>query len=263
MSSEFKSKKIKELSALARGQLTGRFSIAIPAVLIITVIETVASGLTQVNTLSVSETGYLLSIIITLVVDLLMGIFIYGESVFFLKIARGNQEVSFSDIFSGFKGLTDKTIVVQSVFTLFSLLSLVPTLLIHYGLVFIPEEYLPLSYVGRMVLELIILFVCQLYFGMSFYVLSDHPEWTPSEVLRESLLIMHNKKGKLLLTYLSVIPLFIVSILTFGIGIFWFMPYMQTLLANFYLDSVKEDAWSPFNETKTPSDGSTTLDIRL
>ncbi len=78
---------------------------------------------------------------------------------------------------------------------------------------------------------------------------------------------MKNKKGKLLLTYLSTIPLLIVSFLSLGIGLLWFMPYYNNLLANFYLDAIGEDAWDPEHyvesTTKPPEDDSPTLDIRL
>ena len=77
---------------------------------------------------------------------------------------------------------------------------------------------------------------------------------------------MKKKKGRLALTYLSCIPLFIVSLLACGIGVLWFAPFFQTLLANFYLDLIKEEPWTPKNfntPTNSPGNDSPTLDIRL
>lgn len=266
MNEGYKTKKVKELSAYARSQLIGRYPIAILATLLVTVIEIAATAISQGNVLESSTSGYLLSLLITIIVDLLLGILVFGQANFYLKIARGDETASMGDLFRGIKGLTDKSILTQSVFTGFSVLSLIPAILINFGWVYLPEEYSKYTYIGVTALELIILFISKLYFGMSFYVLADHPKWSVPEILRESLLIMKKKKGRLLLVYLSIIPLFLLSFLACGIGLLWFAPFFNTLLANFYLDAVKEEAWSPIrmNDPKPPrGDDSPTLDIRL
>jgi uncharacterized membrane protein len=266
MDEGYKSKKIRELAADARGQLIGKYGVAILATLIVSSIEILLTLFSQGNSITISTTCYLMSLVITVIIDLLLGILVFGQANFYLKIARGDESLALMDLFRGIRGLTDKAILVQSIFTGFSVISLIPSVLIHFGVVYIPNEYYYYSFIGVTVLEFIIMFISRLYFGASFYILADHPEWSVPEIFRESIYLMKKKKGRLALTYLSCIPLFIVSLLACGIGVLWFAPFFQTLLANFYLDLIKEEPWTPnkFNKpTNSPGNDSPTLDIRL
>ena len=265
MEEKYVQKPIKKLYALARGQLIGRYSVAILVTLLLSAVEVLLSFITGANTITSTTMSYLTSLVITVVVDLLLGILVYGQVNFYLKIARGlNADVI--DIFSGFKGVTDKAILVQSVFTAFSVLSLIPSALIRFEVVYLPKEYETYAGVGVFALELLITFLAKLYFGLSFYILYDHPDWSVPAILRESFNLMKKKKGRYTLTYLCAFPLLLAGFAACGIGLLWFVPFFNTLLANFYLDAVKEEAWDPKGPSDfTPDrkDGSSTLDIRL
>ena len=268
MNEGYKKKSISELYALARGQLIGKYSVAIFMTVTISLINVLLSFLTSANTITSTATGYLTNLLITIIVDLLLGVVSYGQNVFYLNIARG-KVAGISDIFSGFKGLIDKTILIRSVFTVVSFLALIPSILIHFNVIFIPVEYMFWANAAILGLQLLLLFLAGLYFGLSYYILSDHPDWSVPAILSESLMLMKKKKGRLTLVYLRAIPLFIVSLLACGVGILWFMPFFNALLADFYLDATSEEAYDP--ERPAPSDqgptqnpsGSPTLDIRL
>ncbi len=267
MNNSTQSKKIKELAALSRAQLLGKYSIAIFVAFVIGIIRWTISIITEGNVIVSSTTGFLTSTIISLIVDLLLGILIFGQSHFYLKIARGDMNLNISDIFIGFKTNMDKAICIQAIFTGMSLLAFIPSALLHFKILYTPEKYYYYFAIGITVLELLLVFLAKLFFGLSFYILSDNPDWSVTSIFKESLYRMKNKKGKLLLTYLSTIPLLIVSFLSLGIGLLWFMPYYNNLLANFYLDAIGEDAWDPEHyvesTTEPPEDDSPTLDIRL
>lgn len=69
---------------------------------------------------------------------------------------------------------------------------------------------------------------------MSFYILADHPEITVREALNESKRMTQGHKLDLFILQLSFIGWGILATLTFGIGYFWLIPYMQVTMANTY-----------------------------
>lgn len=263
------SKTIRQLAALSRAQLIGKYGLAIFVTLLITTIELGLTLLTEANVITSTPSGYLTGVVISIIVDLLLGILVFGQANFYLKIARGSREFSFADLFRGLKGLTDKTILVQSVFTGFSVLALIPSVLIHFGIIYTPAEYYYYLLIGVDLLQIVLIGLAKLFFGLSVYLLADNPDWSVSQIFKESLYRMKNKKGKLLLTYLSTLPLLILSIIPCGIGVLWFTPYFNNLMANFYLDTIGEEPWAPKPygmppaPTEPPKDDSPTLDIRL
>lgn len=261
--------KLSKLRANARGQLIGKYPVAILATTTVVLIESIVSSLADANTIYSTTSGYLTALVISLVIDLLMGIFHYGEAVFFLKIARGDENVRISDIFSGFKTVMDKSILVQSMFTGFSLLALIPSILVRFDIIFVPEEYSKLCEFGFIALSYLLTFLSYLYFGLSFYLLVDHNDWSALQIFKESLYLMKKKKGRYFMIYLTSIPLLLLGLIACGVGLFWFEAYFKTLLANFYLDAIGEDGFDLLTEKQDPpsspdsSDDSSTLDIRL
>lgn len=69
---------------------------------------------------------------------------------------------------------------------------------------------------------------------MSFYILADHPEITVREAMNESKRMTQGHKMDLFILQLSFIGWGILATLTFGIGYFWLIPYMQVTMANTY-----------------------------
>ena len=73
-------------------------------------------------------------------------------------------------------------------------------------------------------------------YAMTPYILEEHPEigvWEASTRSRE---IMRGHRFDLFWLYLSFIGWAILSILTFGIGLLWLIPYMSASEIGFYED---------------------------
>lgn len=79
-----------------------------------------------------------------------------------------------------------------------------------------------------------------LSYSMTNYILVDRPELSANEAINLSKDMMYGHKFDLFYLYLSFAGWYILCIFTFGIGVLWLMPYIQTAQASFYLD-VKED----------------------
>ena len=71
-------------------------------------------------------------------------------------------------------------------------------------------------------------------YAMTPYILAEHPEMAPTDVLRKSKEMMSGNRWRLFCLQLSFIGWSILSVLTLGIGGLWLTPYMQTATAAFY-----------------------------
>lgn len=141
------------------------------------------------------------------------GCLVVGYVENFMAIARGG-ETEIGRIFNGFKGeKLSKSLVLyllESIYILlWSLLLIIPGIIKAYS------------------------------YSMAFYIMNDHPEYTAKQCLEESRRMMDGHKLDLFLLQLSFIGWIIVGALTFGIGMLWVEPYMQTATACFY-DQIKQ-----------------------
>ena len=83
-------------------------------------------------------------------------------------------------------------------------------------------------------------------YALTPYILLDEPELTARQAITRSCEIMQGRRWKLFCLYLSFIGWGILSVLTFGIGFLWLVPYMNASIAAFY-----EDARAEYEASKT------------
>ena len=77
-------------------------------------------------------------------------------------------------------------------------------------------------------------------YALTPYIIMDEPELTARQAITRSCEIMQGRRWKLFCLYLSFIGWGILSLLTFGIGILWLVPYMNASVAAFYEDARAE-----------------------
>ena len=77
-------------------------------------------------------------------------------------------------------------------------------------------------------------------YALTPYILLDEPELTAKQAITRSCEIMQGRRWKLFCLYLSFIGWGILSLLTFGIGFLWLVPYMNASIAAFYEDARAE-----------------------
>ena len=77
-------------------------------------------------------------------------------------------------------------------------------------------------------------------YAMTPYILIEHPEMSVNKAIDESIYLMDGHKFDYFYLGLSFIGWIILSIMSFGIGFIWLIPYMQTTMAAFYADLKKE-----------------------
>ena len=77
-------------------------------------------------------------------------------------------------------------------------------------------------------------------YALTPYILLDEPELTARQAITRSCEIMQGRRWKLFCLSLSFIGWGILSLLTFGIGFLWLVPYMNASIAAFYEDARAE-----------------------
>lgn len=137
-----------------------------------------------------------------------------GVVTVYTNLIRG-EKAEVGQLFDGFKNFVNAFVLylVNNIFiALWSLLLIVPGIIKTYA------------------------------YSMSFYILRDNPEMTQAEARKASIEMMQGNKWRLFCLELSFIGWILLSILTFGILMFWVAPYMQTAIAAFYEDLKAKNA---------------------
>lgn len=152
---------------------------------------------------------------------ILVGPIYYGFAFCFLKQARDGQPMNVGDLFKGFSDKFGDCLLIgllTSIYTfLWSLLFVIPGIVKAYS------------------------------YRMAYYIKLDHPEYSATQCITESRMMMQGHKGDLFVLDLSFIGWYILGGMCFGIGILWVVPYHQAAVAQFY-DSINVAV--PFESTE-------------
>lgn len=181
----------------------------------------------------------------------------YGLIYSFIKIYR-NEEYSYGDLFtSAFNNFAKVwkvvgnqllKLIVPIILVAVSVFILIGGLTFYVMSNFLESDsstiftilasvFLIVGYIGY-IASLIYLFVKDLLYVLSYYVMHDNPNMTAKQIVEESERIMKGQRGKYFGLELSFFGWVLLAILTFGIGIIFLMPYMQISVAIFYEDRI-------------------------
>ena len=142
---------------------------------------------------------------------LFSGVLTIGMNIILLQISREGAS-GFERMFDGFrKGLGNNivaSILVQVYTFLWSLLFVIPGIVKSYS------------------------------YSMTYFILADNPDMTPTEAINESRKMMDGNKWRLFCLDFSFIGWYLLSILTFGVLLLWIAPYNMMAHAEFY-ESIK------------------------
>jgi uncharacterized membrane protein len=75
-----------------------------------------------------------------------------------------------------------------------------------------------------------------LSYSMTSFIIAENPMIDPMDALAKSQELMRGHKFELFMLHLSFIGWYLLGIITFGIGLFFIIPYVQTAIANFYVE---------------------------
>lgn len=211
----------KDFKNLSLNQLKGNWGKVIGAIVLAYLAIFAISTILQIpsmiqnrfaSSLSLGTSIFLLiiALIFSFITIAIGGCFGYGMCKYFLNFVRtGNAELSY--IFTGFS-YGSHTIMrsfvlslLMSIFVfLWSLLLIIPGIIATYR------------------------------YKQAFFILADDDNITPREALRASSEMMNGHKWELFVLELSFIGWIFLTIITFGIGFIFLVPYMETAYTNYY-----------------------------
>lgn len=72
-------------------------------------------------------------------------------------------------------------------------------------------------------------------YSLTYYLLADNKAIGARKAVKLSTIMTRGYKADLFMLHLSFLPLVLLSIVTFGIGFFWTIPYIESSMSNAYL----------------------------
>lgn len=165
-----------------------------------------------------------------------------GITLYFLKLACG-QPVMLRDLFCCYRSESKKALTLAGAMVLCRAVCLGPS---DY---FAREVMNGLNSSAGYLLLSMAVGIClylplSLGIALSFYLMFDFPQKSGKEILLLCWHLMKGKKLRLLYLELSFLPLTVLSILSFGIGLLWLQPYRQMTYTFFFLDLMNPDGAS-------------------
>ncbi len=192
----------KNLRALSRDSLTGKWGLSVAGTLLYAVLTIIPVIILN----SIFGDGDTPAGISTVYNILITGPMTLGYAMFAMSIFR-KRETSPAEVFYGFErfGKALGLYIVLSIFIfLWTLLLIIPGIIAVFR------------------------------YSMSFYILADNPNMGIMEVINESKKMMQGNKWKFFCLNISFIGWAIVCCFTLGIGFLWLMPYMEVSIIAFY-----------------------------
>jgi len=228
-------KSTTQLKTEARGLLLGKYGIYIAT---LAIFELVILALTSVISFVLptdTTWGAILELILTFIVELISAVFSLGLIHFTLNICR-NKPHKVSDILFGFSSHPDKAIITCFLFGVAEVVCLLPALL--FGILFYVTEKSILMLVTAIfvVIGMVIIVIIHTTYDFIYYVMLDYPNATLRECFDYCKDIMKGHRIRFFYLRVSFMPLYLLSLLSLGIGFLFVLPYENVAIAQFYLD---------------------------
>lgn len=234
-------RKASDFKVLARESMAGNYATPIGALIFMSLLTAVGSGLAAKLFGTSGVFSIVMSQVFSIVVSLIVSIFQAGVSYMFLSICRG-KSISFSDVFYMFRHYPDRVIVVSIILTIIEYIAMSPYLIWVYTRAIPASSDITalmtdlFTMMLLMYLGIVIAQVLTLPFVLCYYLLIDDEEMSAIEAIKGSMAMMKGNYGRYIYLLLSFLGLSILGVCSCYIGFLWIQPYMQATVAEFYLE---------------------------
>lgn len=219
----------------AKEKLTGKYGNAIFALILVSAVTGTISGTVTSFIPAGGWFGNIVSILLTAVVSIFLGVMQTGIAYYFLNVACDMKHASW-DVFYGFQENAGRSIQVSLVHVVLETVCTLPfQILMHVFINSFNYKYLLFAY-AAMFIGYAVMTPFSLAISQSYYLLLDFPDSTARDVIETSIRIMKGHKWRLFKLELSFLPLHILCMLSLGIGYLWLNPYMRMTYTLFFLD---------------------------
>ena len=225
----------EELKCDARANLLGRYAKVVPVHLLYLFVSATFTSLSANISSKKYALAFFLAIAIHVLGLVLANLLHYGLCAFYMNISC-RYPASFIDIFRGFSFRDDRAVRIALRLTLTLLGCELPGVAM-YGLFKMSGNVYILPLVS-LAICLGLTAYCIYYLGMSqcYYLILDFPEKDVDEIIKLSRWLMRGQRFKLFYIHISFIPVYLVSVLSCGIGLLWALPYAEETFTCFHLN---------------------------
>lgn len=219
----------------AKIKLEGFFGLAITAWLLLKCMSYVGSSLSSMLVPGNDATSTILFLLLSTVISVFVGAFNVGLAFFYLSLACGKPCHSLV-IIKVFRDQPEKALKVSLVHTLINFVCLTPSS--YLLLVLIQEKTMTnlMNWLIVLAIGYAIYIPASLFLSQTWYLMVDFPNYTAKEVLRTSCKLMKKHFFRLLFLKISFLPVMLLGLLSFGVGLIWVIPYKEMTYTCFYLD---------------------------
>lgn len=232
-------RKYSELKAMARGRLLGKYGVAVGSLLLMQLIMLILAQITAAAVDRTTVFGIVLYVAINFIVTLIQAVFSVGENSIFLELAC-EQRAKISDLFNGFSRHPDKAIMIQFMIMIRLIFVMIPMIIVAgYMLAYnVVTTELNIAVCVTAVLALIGGIYIRVITSQCLYLLLDYPDYSPKDIMEMSKGMMKGYVWRYIGLVLSFIPMFLLVIVSLGIGYMFVYPYYKMTLTEFYLELV-------------------------
>ena len=176
-----------------------------------------------------------ISALITMFLGVITEMFTCGIYLYFLNVSTG-REAQTADIFRGFRENPSEVFKISAF-----LLS--PSLILSIPVNVVSELYLLTSDTKWLILSVVLFAAAalgalyiHLTYGIAFFVMLDFPSYSAGRVLKIARQKMTGHRTRYFVLDLIFIPMFLLGILSFGVGLIWICPLINESRALFFLN---------------------------
>ncbi len=227
-----------QLKEAAKKQLEGKYGIYIGFLVLIQLVHTFTSIFLSAFFPSTTLASTLLQLAASFIFSIFLGVFQVGICLFSLNIVCGRPPL-IQDMFFGYQNNFEKNLKLSLVVTGISFVSQnIQTLPLNLYRMTKNVTFLYAA-IPVMLASIILFYYVSILFSQTFFLLLDFPSYSAKELLQLSIKVIKGHKKRYLYVDLSFIPLYILGLLSCGVGLLWVIPYQNITMANFYLDLMR------------------------
>ena len=225
-----------EIKTTARGCLEGRYATIVIAYMLARFFTNLPTLLISNMSVSNSTIRDLIDISVGLIIAFIMTVFIVGQNRICLKYIRSKDPVMVNEMWYGFKNLADQTIIA---YFLIIIRMLIPTIPFITCMFFLSRDLANVFWMAASIITGILMFipitVIYLDYVLVFFLIVDHPDEKPANLLAKSKELMKGNRLKYLYLQASFLGMYLLGILSFGVGMLWVNPYVKMAVTKFYI----------------------------
>lgn len=232
-------KSTTELKAESRELLLGKYHNFIMLMLIIEVITSIPSMLASAFS-GRTIVSMIICTIIFFLIELLASILKTGFNFYSLNIGL-NREAQISNLFYCFKYKTNQVILSQLILFAIDLICLLPAgicgIIFYYVFTEVPL-IAPIITAILFVIGAYIAIYFNLKYHFVFYIVLDYPDASLKDIFEFSAILMRDNYFRLFYIYATLVPYYLLSLCSLGIGFLFAIPYQKMIITKFYMDLI-------------------------